>query len=178
MSVTPYTPDEIVQFLNRLEKLCRFNGAVRRFYSVAEHTSVGLWCMEKNGQSRDAMRAFLVHDLPEAVMGIGDITRNVKNRPDVAQIVRLLEEDAFARIKPVLPFDMDTYGAVVKFYDRMMAVAEVECVALGIEHDNPNDYQPEVHDAARYRIDSISTGWARYRPLINWANDLWPEVLV
>ena len=178
MKLTPYTPDEIKSLLGRLEKLVRFNGAVQRFYSVAEHTSIGLWAMQQNGQSKDAMRAFFVHDLPEAVMGIGDITRNVKNRPDVAQIVRLLEEDAFARIKPVLPFDMDTYEAVVKSYDRDMAIAEVEAVALGIAQDSPKDYVPERHDLLRDRIHAVSCGWATPRRLTGWAEDLWPGVLV
>lgn len=178
MKLTPYTPDEIVQLLRALENICRFNGHVKRFYSVAEHTSVGLWYMEKLGQSRNSMRAFFVHDLPEAVLGIGDITRDVKRRPEIAKIVAPLEREAFERINGTLPFDTDTYGAVVKAYDRVMAVAEVECIAKGIQHDDPRDYDLDYHGIVRARIDSISTGWARYRPLINWANDLWPGVLV
>ena len=38
MKPTPFTPAEIKSLIGRLEKLCRFNGAVSRFYSVAEHT--------------------------------------------------------------------------------------------------------------------------------------------
>lgn len=178
MTVQPYTPDEIVQLLRALENICRFNGHVKRFYSVAEHTSVGLWFMEKQGHSQGALRAFFVHDLPEAVLGIGDITRDVKRRPEIEKIVAPLEREAFEHIRCVLPYEPFQYPVIVKAYDRAMAVAEVECIAKGIQHDDPRDYDPDYHGIIRARIDSISTGWARYRPLINWANDLWPGVLV
>lgn len=179
MKLTPYTPDEIVMLLKALENICRFNGHVKRFYSVAEHTSLGLWFMEWRGQSRDAMRAFFVHDLPEAILGIGDITRDVKHRPEIAKIVAPLEREAFDRIQPVLPFDMDRYGAVVKFYDRAMAITEVECVAEGIAQDDPADFEPDFHGVIRDRITSGANSRGYYsKPLLDWAHELWPGALV
>lgn len=172
-------PDELIRLFNRLAFICRFNGAVKRFYSVAEHTVLGLETMEADAQSEDAMRAFFVHDLPEAMLGIGDVTRNVKRDPFVAAIVSPMEREAFARIQTVLPFPTDTHtNTTVKHYDRMMAVAEVEVVADGIAQDHPGDYCPHIHGRIARRLRRRDDPFAvPPRSMRDWCRDLWPGVV-
>lgn len=172
-------PDELIRLFNRLALICRFNGAVKRFYSVAEHTIIGLEMMEADAQSETEMRAFFVHDLPEAMLGIGDVTRNVKRDPFIAAVVAPLEREAFARIQTALPFSTDKrVQATVKHYDRMMAVAEVEAVADGIAHDHPGDFCPHIHGRIarrlRWRDDPFAVP---PRAMRDWCRDLWPGVV-
>lgn len=169
------TTDELEALFRALGHICRFNGHVKRFYSVAEHTSIGLACMKRDKQPAEAMRAFFVHDLPEAMLGIGDITRDMKRDPAIERVVAPLERQAFIKIRSVLPFDPD-YGQVVKYYDRLMAVAEVEKVASGIAHDGPDDYDPHTHGYAA-RLIAFGERAAPPRTMRSWCLELWPGVL-
>jgi hypothetical protein len=147
------TYEEINAHLCALHNICRFNGHVKRFYSVAEHTAIGLECMMRDGVGLDEQRAFAIHDLPEAVLGLGDLARDVKREPNVAEVVTPREINATAKICDALdvPFKLVWIGEVRQHYDRLMAVAEVEAVAL-CDHDNPGDYDPWVHGFAARRI--------------------------
>ena len=173
----PMTQDELRALLRRLTHICRFNGAVKRFYSVAEHTSIMLEVAQRAGEPEAVLRAIFVHDLPEAVLGIGDITRDVKCDPAIAAIVGPREKAAFERIRAILPFS-DAHHDKVKFYDRHMAVAEVERVADGITHDNPADFQQSVHGYAARRL-MWANDFVPRKPasLERWCDFLWPGAL-
>lgn len=173
----PMTQDDLRALLKRLTHLCRFNGAVKWHYSVAEHTSIMLEVAQRGGESEDVLRAVFVHDLPEAVLGIGDVTRDVKTDPAVAAIVAPREAAAFERIRELLPFS-DKHHDKVKVYDRLMAVAEVERVAEGIAHDDPADYSPVIHGYAARRIQWRNDFVPR-KPatLERWCGLLWPGSL-
>lgn len=170
------TNAELEALFHRLGHICRFNGAVKSFYSVAHHTSIGLEVMKRDEQPIDAMRAFFVHDLPEAMLGLGDITRDRKKDPRIELIVGPLEREAFLKIGSILPFSSD-WQPVVKYYDRLMAVAEVEKIASGIEHDSPDDYDPNVHGYAARRIWLQRYNREPVRSMRSWCLELWPRVL-
>lgn len=170
------TTAELERLFKALANICRFNGHVQQFYSVAHHTSIGLTVMRCDKQPLEAMRAFFVHDLPEAMLGLGDITRDVKRAPAIERIVAPLERAAFASIRAVLPFNPD-WEPVVKYYDRLMAVAEVEKIASGIAHDSPDDYDPKVHGLAARLIVQNTRGSLPARTMRSWCLELWPGVL-
>lgn len=66
----------LISAASALSKICRFSGNTSEYYSVARHQVIGAECLLKAGRHKEA-RAFLVHDMYEAI--IGDITRPVGN---------------------------------------------------------------------------------------------------
>lgn len=59
-----------------LSLLCRYNGHVKRFYSVAEHCTLMAYWMRDRGFPKDQVFTALMHDCAEAY--IGDMARPVK----------------------------------------------------------------------------------------------------
>lgn len=148
----PETPEDIRRDIAALGNICRFNGHVRRHYSVAEHTAIGLEVMMRKNVPTDIQRAFALHDLPEAYMGLGDVSRDRKS-PFVKAIIDPMEHDYWECAAIALDHDLDVHPTDdrVKYWDRHMAVAEVEAVAL-CDHDDPSDYAPMTHGYAAARI--------------------------
>lgn len=149
----PETVSDIRRDVLALGNICRFNGHVRRFYSVAEHTAIGLEAMMRKNVPADVQRAFAIHDLPEAFMGLGDVARNVKRDERVRAIVEPMEGDYWECAAIALNWDMDVHPTDerVKHWDRYMGVAEVESVA-NCDHDSPVDFVPAIHGYAAARI--------------------------
>lgn len=86
----------IVSVAHHLAYICRYTGAPRRFYSVAEHCSrVALYAADlvrQYGKQEDAFnaaRAGLVHDFTEAPYG--DVNSPLKNMPFMAGYKRAEE---------------------------------------------------------------------------------------
>lgn len=76
----------VVSVAHHLAYICRYTGACRRFYSVAEHVSrVALYAADlvrvygKVEDAKPAARAGLVHDFSEAPCG--DVNSPLKNMP-------------------------------------------------------------------------------------------------
>lgn len=145
-----------------LHNICRFNGRVSRFYSVAEHTAIGLDLMQHRGETLHAQRLFAVHDLPESQLGLGDILRDNKQLPAIAHYARAVEEAYLTKISKILWTNLvpALTDPTVKKYDRIMGVAEVETIAQ-VEHDDPKDYQPKIHGYSARRILRPGTGGPR-----------------
>jgi hypothetical protein len=81
----PFNPDPdmltIPVIAHHLAMQCRFNGACRRFYSVAEHSVNGAavaWALFN--EDKPLARAMLLHDAHEAILG--DIVSPIK-KPDL-----------------------------------------------------------------------------------------------
>jgi hypothetical protein len=161
--------DDLRADLAALHMICRFNGRVKRHYSVAEHTAIGLEYMVRQEMPVHLQRAWAAHDLPESVMGLGDIARDQKRLPAVAAIAAPIERSYLQTFDEFLReqrggsafaggFDVQSiFDPVVKAVDRMMAVAEVQAVAL-CPHDDPDDFEPYVHGFACRRILEGSQG--------------------
>ena len=148
------TLDDIKQDFRALHNICRFNGHVKRFYSVAEHTAIGLHCMRRDGVREVSQKAFLLHDLPEAALGLGDLNRNTKRDPIIDEIVFQRETEYFDALAPVLgfgPWEMAEHYPTIRYYDHLVGVAEVETIAH-VPHDHPDDFDDEKHGFAAYMI--------------------------
>lgn len=105
----PTTPEEsklnLEDIAHHLAMQCRFNGAVSRFYSVAEHSVRVSWLVDWNplpaGMTREERAAIaLMHDAPEAYLH--DIISPLKALPEFAgyrKIESVLELAVLRRFK-------------------------------------------------------------------------------
>ncbi len=67
---------DITDIAQALSNLCRYSGHVKKFYSVAEHSSILSWLVyDKTGSAKKALGA-LLHDASEAYLV--DIPRPIK----------------------------------------------------------------------------------------------------
>lgn len=66
----------ILDIAHALSKLCRYNGHVREFYSVAQHCSLGTMALDEMGYDEDVQLQFLLHDASEYVLS--DVPRPFK----------------------------------------------------------------------------------------------------
>lgn len=91
-----------------LSKICRFNGHLSEFYSVAQHSVLVSYLVPN-----ELRKAALLHDAPEAYLG--DVIKPLKNI--IGEVYYTLEkkfEDAICR-----KFGIDTeHMARVKYYDK------------------------------------------------------------
>lgn len=61
---------------HHLAMKCRFTGACRKFYSVAEHSVRVVWCLTDGGHDTAVLRRGLLHDAAEAYLP--DLARPLK----------------------------------------------------------------------------------------------------
>ncbi len=86
---------DVRDIAHHLARTCRWNGAVRKYYSVAEHC-VLLAAHFTDGHPRELARWALLHDAAEAY--IGDVIRPLKHSlTGYAEIERRLEHVIWAR---------------------------------------------------------------------------------
>ena len=116
-------PIRLFDIAHALSNLCRFNGHVKRFYSVGEHSLYvsALLDSSKYGNSRELQRWGLMHDAAEAYLG--DMVRPIKQKmPEFEAIEdRLLRRIAgrFGLVWPIPPevFDADEIMLATEFRD-------------------------------------------------------------
>ena len=80
------TPDMVCleDVASSLSKICRYNGHVPSFYSVAEHSvRVAAW-IESQGYNNEVVLTGLLHDAAEAY--VGDMMRPLKKVPAMAEV--------------------------------------------------------------------------------------------
>lgn len=107
-----------------LSNLCRFNGQIEKFYSVAQHSVICSHIV----QEEFAMQA-LFHDAAEAY--IGDITKPLKALlPDYQEIEKRVETDIFAKLGIEWPIHPS-----VKYADLVMLATERRDLF------NPDEYE-------------------------------------
>lgn len=102
-----------------LGMLCRFNGHIRRFYSVAQHSVL----VSRMVEPEHALQA-LFHDAPEAYAG--DVTAPLKKFMPNYQ---MLEAKIAINIRGALDLGVLTDGAApIKLADRVALELEVFCL--------------------------------------------------
>lgn len=104
---------DIVDIAHHLSLICRFNGACRKFYSVAQHSVLVAYLVPKEDKL-----AALLHDASEAYMA--DVIRPIKySIPELKKIEDRIEVKILAKFK--------CYGAdweAIKRADNIMLATE------------------------------------------------------
>jgi hypothetical protein len=107
----------IVDIAHHLSMLCRYSGAMREYYSVAEHcVRVSLWC-----DPGDSL-AGLLHDAAEAYCA--DIPRPIKHEPGFDKFWAPIEERIHAAVAEAFGVSPTMPRSVEEADDRM-AVTEM-----------------------------------------------------
>jgi 5'-deoxynucleotidase YfbR-like HD superfamily hydrolase len=122
--VNPLTPDiaqiDIGDIAQALANTCRFGGHSRRFYSVAQHsTIVSDVCAERGASPAEALVA-LLHDAAEAYLV--DLPHPIKHRSDLGPPFQRAEktmEEAIA-----VRFELGPPPADMKSIDRSLLATE------------------------------------------------------
>ncbi len=103
-----------------LSNLCRFTGATRSFYSVAEHSVRVAWAVESAGGTPAEVLWALLHDASEAYLH--DLPSPLKHQPEMAPY-----REAERRVQAVI---CERFGLPLKppmfvtFYDRVLLRTE------------------------------------------------------
>lgn len=118
----PYDPrpeDVLLQDIaHHLSLTCRFNGAVREFYSVGQHSVHVAEELEARDMPRDTVLCGLLHDAAEAY--IGDMVRPLKlGMPQYREVEARLE--SIIAVRFALPNPMPD---IVKAIDNQMLYTE------------------------------------------------------
>jgi uncharacterized protein len=115
---------------------CRFTGHVRRFYSVAEHCTLGSYIVEP----KFALE-FLLHDASEAY--IADINRPVKHYTQVGPAYAEVEARIMAAVR--VKFDLlETEPLEVKDIDNRMLFAEKQQLLSPMEWTDKWGWMGEI----------------------------------
>ena len=132
---------QIQHIAHSLSRLCRYNGHVEGFITVAGHS---IRCAQRAIETdrRDVALECLIHDAAEAY--IGDLVRPLKNHPDFKEKYLALEE----RIEVVIAEALGTnfpFDPYVKEMDIEDSVAEMA-------HDrfDPDRWDDIVHTERRF----------------------------
>lgn len=108
---------DIEDIAHHLAMQCRFNGATKSFYSVAEHCVIGSYLVPPE----DAFE-FLMHDAAEAYLG--DLIRPMKNHSILGDEYKRIEAMAEKQVK--IRFGLaDEMPQTVKRVDTALCVIEL-----------------------------------------------------
>lgn len=156
-----------VDIAHHLSMMCRYCGAVERFYSVAEHTlgvtHVGLREAERRGFIRPQhfVRLLLLHDAPEAYCH--DLIRPIKRCVTGYDVVEAANQTAIYE-----RFAIDTMHGLeylIKQADNAMLLAEQEWIMKPAPAKwNPVDVPDAMlADARRYMRCNQHLPWRKWR---------------
>ena len=139
VSYTDPDPDQIdiQDIAHSLSMICRYNGHIRKFYSVAEHS---VWVSKMVPQEGQLPLWGLLHDAAEAY--IGDMVTPLKNvQPQYMEVEKILERTIFMVFG--LEYDLDvTKPKEVKEADERMLATETMQLEYGMHPDWTIPYEP------------------------------------
>lgn len=130
VDVIDFKPEhvDIEDIAQSISLICRYNGHLPSFYSVAEHcVRVANW-LEDMGCSPEMQLTGLLHDAAEAY--VGDMVRPLKRVPEVGGKHQELEEHISSVIHDVLG-GFHPHPEQVKEADRMVYYWEVDNIRSG-----------------------------------------------
>jgi len=115
-ALDPRAEDVFIEDIaHALSMLCRFNGATRPFYSIAEHSILVMRAV-----SPEKRLKALLHDSPEAYSPFGDVIRPYK---DHLPIVDEIEAPIAAAVADAFGLD-DLYDEEIKKADNAILIDE------------------------------------------------------
>lgn len=91
---------DIDDIATSLSQICRFNGHLPSFYSVAEHCVRVAWWLIDNGQSSTVALTGLLHDASEAY--VGDMMRPLKRLKEIETVFKPIEDHVMSVIHTVM----------------------------------------------------------------------------
>lgn len=106
-----------------LSHICRFNGHIQQFYSVAEHCVL----LSKMVPEEYALAA-LMHDAAEAYTG--DLTRPMRQLVDIGPIEERFNEVIREKYRINIRFDCDE---IVRADKRMLVTERPDLAVIGVE---------------------------------------------
>jgi hypothetical protein len=113
-----------------LAHICRYNGHVPSFYSVAEHSVRVAWWLKEKGHPVNIVLTGLLHDAAEAY--VGDMVRPLKRHPEFGAVHQRLEERVATAVHEALggifPHPQPVHDADRAIYDW-----EVDFIRTGVE---------------------------------------------
>lgn len=131
-------PEQIslTDIAHNLSKICRFNGQIKQFYSVAQHSMYVAALvpprLKLQALLHDASEAYIC-DVPTPFKRmLGDVYKDVETRVQIA-------------IGEKLGCDLSELHPAVKIADRIMLVTERDFL-----QQNPRTWGPEYEDVIRY----------------------------
>lgn len=124
------TPEMVVfeDIAKSLSNICRYNGHIPSFYSVAEHSvRVAWWVKVAGGSIMDQMTA-LMHDASETY--VGDMVRPLKRNSDFGHPHQLLEDKVSKVLSSKYGY-LYPYPEIVHEADKQIYYWEVERIRTG-----------------------------------------------
>lgn len=163
--VNIYSPDQfkacevrMSDIMDGISKICRYNGQINRFYSVAEH-SVLVSIMAELAGDEEAILPCLFHDAHEAYSG--DLPT-----PHKAMVRGLAEFELGyeVRVREALnlPGPDDPVWARVALYDSQILHREL---AVLRQTNLPRWFDPEVEGAVPAQVQPVGFEWQEARAM-------------
>lgn len=138
---------KMADIIHHLSNQCRWTGACKHFYSIAQHTVLGTRALMRKGDYH-AARIFFLHDNSEAYMT--DISRTVKDLLDnYREIENKIQDVIYEKFLSEsehtgLPHKKD----LVKYIDMQMLIKE-----MGVLINNGFHYDVEDREVKELEID-------------------------
>lgn len=129
VDVVNFTPEQVdlEDIVQSLSLICRYNGHIPSFYSVAEHSVRVAWYLKKQAAPLEVQLGGLLHDAAEAY--VGDMIRPLKRHPEVGTLHQRLEKRVSDAIGIALGGDL--HSALVSEADMALYYWEVENIRTG-----------------------------------------------
>lgn len=127
-----------------LSHICRYNGHLPGFYSVAEHSVRVAWSLQDDGYPVEIALTGLLHDAAEAY--VGDMVRPLKRHPKFGAAHQELEDRVAKAVHEALggiyPHPQPVHDADKKIYEW-----EVKWIRTGLDSGWEPDYARHVFRA-------------------------------
>lgn len=145
-----FTPDmvDLEDIAQSLSLICRYNGHLPGFYSVAEHSVRVSWWLRQNQRSIQEQLSGLLHDAAEAY--VGDMVRPIKRMEGIGNLHQQMESNISKVIHETLG-GVYPHSDYVHQADRELYNWEVENIRSGIRRGWPPSSARESF-LIRYRL--------------------------
>jgi uncharacterized protein len=162
---------ELEDIAHALSNKCRYNGHCKTFYSVAQHTVLGLDIMEKEGYDTITMIHFALHDSAEAYLP--DVSRPIKPYIKIGnKTFEEVEEEILVAVRTrfCIPEPTQQQNKLVKHIDTKILFHEANylmpCNDWGdksIQFDYINVAPVPIHTIKREYIRKFNTLLKQYK---------------